>query len=92
MEEIEKVSNIVEKVATVAEKVSAQVAENLPGNGKLRQVALAVEHASEEVAHDAQLTEEFIHKVEEVKNDLDDLGAFVEPVIDNIIKKEPAKT
>ncbi|KAI4296409.1 hypothetical protein L6164_036369 [Bauhinia variegata] len=63
MEEIEKVSNIVEKVATVAEKVSAQVAENLPGNGKLRQVALAVEHASEEVAHDAQLTEEFIHKV-----------------------------
>ncbi|NP_001236514.1 uncharacterized protein LOC100500336 [Glycine max] len=86
VEEAEAVAKVVEKVATVAEKVSEDVAEMLPENGKLRKAALVVERASKEAAHDAQLTEEFIHKVEELKNDLDDLEAFVEPVIDKIVK------
>lgn len=63
VEEAEAVAKVVEKVATVAEKVSEDVAEMLPENGKLRKAALVVERASKEAAHDAQLTEEFLHKV-----------------------------
>ncbi|KAH1050024.1 hypothetical protein GLYMA_08G070200v4 [Glycine max] len=86
VEEAEAVAKMVEKVAMVTEKVSEDVAEMLPEDGKLRKAALVVERASKEAAHDAQLTEEFLHKVEELKNDLDDLEAFVEPVIDKIVK------
>ncbi|XP_061355526.1 uncharacterized protein LOC133300054 [Gastrolobium bilobum] len=89
VEEVEKVAEVVQKVATVAEKVSEDVAEMLPQDGNLQKAALMVEHASKQVAHDAQLAEEFIHKVENVKNDLDNLESFVEPVIDEIVKKEP---
>lgn len=63
VEEAEAVAKVVEKVATVAEKVSEDVAEMLPEDGKLRKAALVVERASKEAAHDAQLTEEFLHKV-----------------------------
>ncbi|RDX77912.1 hypothetical protein CR513_41878 [Mucuna pruriens] len=86
VEEVEVVAKVVEKVAMVAEKVTEDVAEMLPEDGKLRKAALVVQHASKQAAHDAQLTEEFVHKVEELKNDLDDLEAFVEPVIDKIVK------
>ncbi|OIV94560.1 hypothetical protein TanjilG_25622 [Lupinus angustifolius] len=92
VEEVETVANVVEKVATVAERVSENIAEKLPGDGKLKEAALVVEHASKQVLHGAQLTEEFIHKVEELKNDLDDLESFMEPVIDKIVKKEPGKS
>ncbi|KAL1327007.1 hypothetical protein HN51_037113 [Arachis hypogaea] len=87
-EEVEAVASVVEKVATVAEKVSEDVAEMLPEDANLKKVAVFVEHASEQIAHDAQLAQQFIHKVEKVKNDLDDLESFVEPVIDKIVKKE----
>ncbi|TKY59471.1 hypothetical protein E2542_SST16560 [Spatholobus suberectus] len=87
VEEAEEVAKVVEKMATVAEKVSEDVAEMLPEDGKLRKAALVAERASKQVAHDAQLTEEFIHKVEELKNDLGDVEAFVEPVMDKIVKK-----
>ncbi|XP_020222902.1 uncharacterized protein LOC109805285 [Cajanus cajan] len=86
VEEVEEVAKVVEKVATVAEKVSEDVAEMLPKDGKLRKTALMVEHASEQALHDAHLTQEFVHKVEDLKNNLDDLEAFVEPVIDKIAK------
>ncbi|ESW31122.1 hypothetical protein PHAVU_002G211100 [Phaseolus vulgaris] len=86
IEEADAVAKVVEKVATVAEKVSEDVAEMLPEDGKLRKATLVVEHASKEAAHDAQLTQQFIHKVEELKNDLNDIEAFVEPVIDKIVK------
>ena len=63
VEEVEKVASVVEKVATVAEKVSEDVAEMLPEDGNLKKAALMVERASEQAAHDAQLTKQFIHKV-----------------------------
>lgn len=63
IEEAEAVAKVVEKVAKVAEKVSEDVAEMLPEDGKLRKATLVVEHASKEAAHDAQLTQQFIHKV-----------------------------
>ena len=63
VEEVEGVAKVVEKAATVAEKISAEVADKLPEKGKLQEAALFVEHVAEEAAHDAQLTENFIHKV-----------------------------
>lgn len=63
IEEAEAVAKVVEKVANVAEKVSEDISEMLPEDGKLRKVTLVVEHASKEAAHDAQLTQQFIHKV-----------------------------
>ncbi|KAK7400346.1 hypothetical protein VNO78_11552 [Psophocarpus tetragonolobus] len=85
-EEAEVVAEVVEKVATMAEKVAEDVAEMLPEDGKLRKAASVVQRASKEAAHDAQLTQQFIHKVEELKNDLEDIDAFVEPVINKIVK------
>ncbi|PNX79562.1 hypothetical protein L195_g035548 [Trifolium pratense] len=88
IEGVEKVAEVVEKVANVAEKISEDVAEMLPEDGELKKVALVVETASKQAAHGAQTTEEFIHKVEEVVNDMEDLESFVEPVIDKIVKKK----
>lgn len=63
IEDAEIVAEVVEKVATVAEKVSAQVADELPDDSKLKEAALFVEHVSGVTAQDAHLTENFIHKV-----------------------------
>lgn len=62
-EEVEYVAEVVEKVAITTEKVSAEVANNLPGDGKLKEAALIVEHLSSVAASDAQLAENIIHKV-----------------------------
>lgn len=64
IEDVEKVAEVVEKVATVAEKVSAEVAEILPDHTKLKDAAFFVERVSKETAHDAQLIENFIQKVQ----------------------------
>ena len=63
VEEVENVAEVVEKVATTAENVSAKVADKLPDNGKLKEVALFVEHVSSVIAKDAELTTDLIHKV-----------------------------
>ncbi|XP_057422445.1 uncharacterized protein LOC130716254 [Lotus japonicus] len=91
VEEVEEVAKVVEKVAMVAEKVSEDVAEMFPKDSNLHNAALVLERASEHAAHGAQQTEEFIHKVEELKNDLDGLESFVEPVIEKIVKKQHGK-
>ncbi|KAG6652042.1 hypothetical protein CIPAW_06G156100, partial [Carya illinoinensis] len=85
VEEVESVAEVVEKVATVAEKISAEVADKLPENGKLKEAALFVELVSKEAAHDAHLTKDFIHKVDSLKEDLEAL--LVEPMIDEIAKQ-----
>lgn len=64
VEEVEKAAEVVEKVATVAEKVSEEVAESIPDdNSKLKEAAIWLEKASKAAAHDAQLTQDLIHKV-----------------------------
>lgn len=64
MEEVDNVAKVVERVATVAEKVSADVADKLPTNHtRLKEIALLIERVSELAAQDAQLTQDFIHKV-----------------------------
>ncbi|KAH7866120.1 hypothetical protein Vadar_015818 [Vaccinium darrowii] len=88
VEEVEVVAEVVEKVAETAEKVSAEVADKFPDNSKLKEAALVVEHISTVAATDAEMAEDVIHKVEELKHDLTDLGTMVEPVIDKIIPKE----
>ncbi|CAK9163151.1 unnamed protein product [Ilex paraguariensis] len=88
IEEVEVVAEVVEKVATVVEKVSAEVADELADNSKLKEAALMVEHGSSVAAKDAQLTIDFIHKAENLKVDLKDLETMVEPVIKKIIEGE----
>ncbi|KAF7842999.1 uncharacterized protein G2W53_005297 [Senna tora] len=88
MDEVEKVAELVEKVANVAEEVAENVAENLPQDSDFRKVALVVESVSKQAAHDAHLIDQFIDKADEVKNDLDDLGSFVESITDNIAKEK----
>jgi methyl-accepting chemotaxis protein len=59
----EAVADVVEEAATLTEKVSAEVAEQLPEGGRLRPVAELVEHTSKEVAEEAHLAKDIIHKV-----------------------------
>ncbi|XP_002522600.2 uncharacterized protein LOC8266813 [Ricinus communis] len=85
LEEVETVAAVVGKAAMAAEKFSAEEAEKLPDNGKLKKAALLVEGISKATAHDAQLTKDFIHKVDNLKHDLDDLETMVEPAIEKLI-------
>ena len=59
----ETAAEVVGGVAGVAEKVSAEVAGQLPEDGRLRHAAVLVEHASKEVAEEARLAQDIIHKV-----------------------------
>ncbi|KAA8545635.1 hypothetical protein F0562_020419 [Nyssa sinensis] len=63
VEEVEIVAEVVEKVATTTEKISAEIADKLSDNDKLKEAALFVEHISTVTAKDAQLTTDFIQKV-----------------------------
>uniref|UniRef100_A0A0D9XJ52 Uncharacterized protein n=1 Tax=Leersia perrieri TaxID=77586 RepID=A0A0D9XJ52_9ORYZ len=65
-EAAETAAEVVEEVAAAAaaEKVSAEVAEQLPENGRLRRAAVMVEHASKEVAEEAHLAHDIIHKAQ----------------------------
>ncbi|KAJ9538069.1 LOW QUALITY PROTEIN: hypothetical protein OSB04_030802 [Centaurea solstitialis] len=78
VKEAEEVAEVVEKVASTTEKLSAEVAEKLQ-NGQLKEAALMVEHVSSVAAKDAHMTQDFIHKVGDLKQDLTDLETMVEP-------------
>ncbi|KAL9260225.1 hypothetical protein AKJ16_DCAP14901 [Drosera capensis] len=85
MQEVEKAAEAVEKVATMAEKVTADIAQQLPDDAKIKAAALIAEQVSEEAANDARIVEQIIHKVDEVKQDVEDIGKMAEPVISKII-------
>ncbi|KAL3617294.1 hypothetical protein CASFOL_038839 [Castilleja foliolosa] len=76
----------VEKVATTADNVLTEVAKQLPDNSKLKEAAQVMEHVSHFAAHDAQLIENIIHKVGDVKQDLEELETMVEPIVEKIMK------
>ncbi|TVU30857.1 hypothetical protein EJB05_22503 [Eragrostis curvula] len=76
----EVVAEVVEETATLAEKVSSEIAEQLPEGGRLRPVAVLVEHASKEVAEEAHLAKDIIHKVDEIE---EDVKAIIEPFVDH---------
>ncbi|CAK7328503.1 unnamed protein product [Dovyalis caffra] len=86
-EEVDQVAEVVEKVATVAEEVSEEVAEALPENGKLKETALLIEAVSKATAHDAKLTQDFIHQVDALKHDIDDLETMADPVIEKLVQQ-----
>ncbi|KAJ4965271.1 hypothetical protein NE237_017120 [Protea cynaroides] len=72
-EEIEKVAEVVEKVADVAEKVSENVANNIPNDGPFKEAALVAELISKGVANEAHITQEIIHTVDELKEEVEEL-------------------
>ncbi|CAI9287036.1 unnamed protein product [Lactuca saligna] len=72
VKEVEEVAEVVEKVASTTEKLSAEVAENL-NNGEMREIALMVEHVSSVTVKDARMTQNFLHKVGDLKQDLAEL-------------------
>ncbi|KAF8723273.1 hypothetical protein HU200_021790 [Digitaria exilis] len=76
----EAVAEVVEEVATVAEKVSSEVAEQLPEGGRMRTAVMLVEHASKEVAQEAHLAQDIIHKVDEIE---EDVKAIIAPIVDH---------
>ncbi|XP_038888803.1 uncharacterized protein LOC120078589 [Benincasa hispida] len=84
IEEAENVAKVVEEVAELTEKVSAEIAEKLPEKSKLKEAAQVVENYSKEVAHDAHLTQDILHKVEEWKQKLD----TSETIVNEQIKKK----
>lgn len=83
-EEVEEAAEVVASVASKTENVMAGVAGKLPENSLLKEAAVAVENASAVVAKDAQFTSNFIHKVEDVEQDLKDLEKMVEPFIEKV--------
>nr|GMD11192.1 uncharacterized protein LOC109164889 [Ipomoea batatas] len=87
VEEVEEVAEVVEKVATAAENVIEAVADKLPANTILKEAVEAVEHATAQVAEDARNVTVFIHKAEEVKQDIESLETMVEPLVDKIIEE-----
>ncbi|KAF9663401.1 hypothetical protein SADUNF_Sadunf17G0046000 [Salix dunnii] len=87
LDEVGHVAEVVEKVAAVADKVSEEVAEVLPENGKLKETALLIDKVSKATAHDAKLTQDFIHKVDALKHDIDDLKMMVDPVMERLNRK-----
>ncbi|KAJ8424585.1 hypothetical protein Cgig2_000590 [Carnegiea gigantea] len=82
--EVEEVAELVEKGATVVEKVSEEVADTHPSNNKIKEAALTVERISKEAAKDAQIAQEIIHKIDAAKENLEDVGEIVDPVIENV--------
>ncbi|XP_058096949.1 uncharacterized protein LOC131242372 isoform X1 [Magnolia sinica] len=78
-EVVETAAEVVEEVASVAETVLSEVANRLPDDSKLKDAVLMVERVSKTTAKDAQLTIDFIHKVDELKQEVE---ALAEPVID----------
>ncbi|KAJ0078021.1 hypothetical protein Patl1_37165 [Pistacia atlantica] len=85
---VEGIENVAEVVEKVADKVSTQMADKLHDHTKLQEAALLVERVSKATAQDAELTINFIHKVNALKEDLDDLETMVEPIVDKIVKHE----
>ncbi|GJM84412.1 hypothetical protein PR202_ga00078 [Eleusine coracana subsp. coracana] len=77
---VEAVAEVVEEAATLTEKVSSEIVEQLPEGGRLRPVAVLVEHASKEVADEAHLAKDIIHKVDEIE---EDVKAIMEPFVDH---------
>ncbi|XP_026432939.1 uncharacterized protein LOC113330340 isoform X2 [Papaver somniferum] len=79
VEVVEHVAETVEKVAVVTEKLSMEMTDKIPGDGKLKKAVLFVERVSEEAEKDARLTEDILHKLDDLKEDVEKL---IEPIFD----------
>ncbi|XP_008775877.1 uncharacterized protein LOC103696122 [Phoenix dactylifera] len=75
----ETVIETVEKVAEITEKIASDVADALPGDGRLKEVALKIEDIADHVDQDAEKAEAFLQKVDQIEEEVD---ALVEPIIE----------
>ncbi|KAL8060952.1 hypothetical protein ABFX02_02G057000 [Erythranthe guttata] len=93
VEEVEAAAQVVEKVTTTADNALTELANQFPDGSKLKEATQLMEHASAVAAQDAQLIENIIHKVGDVKQDMQELETMVEPIVDKIIRgnKIPSK-
>ncbi|XP_026435586.1 uncharacterized protein LOC113333294 isoform X1 [Papaver somniferum] len=79
VEVVEHVAETVEKVAVVTEKLSMEMADKIPGDGELKKAVLFVERVSQEAEKDARLTEDILHKLDDLKEDVEKL---IDPIFD----------
>ncbi|ONK75608.1 uncharacterized protein A4U43_C03F18680 [Asparagus officinalis] len=79
---VDNVAKVVEEVAMVTEKMAEDAAESLPEDDhKLKDALVCIENVSKKVVEEAHLTQDIIHKV-------DDLKEEVETLIDPIKERE----
>lgn len=89
VETVEDVAEIVEDVAEAVEHISSDVADSLPENGALKNAALWVEKASKEVAEDAKQALNLIHKVDDLKEEVEkDIDELVESQADGEVAEK----
>lgn len=69
----------IEKVAEFTEKIASDVADALPGDGRLKKAALKIEAIADQVDNDAEKAEALLHKVDQIEEKVDEL---MEPIID----------
>nr|GMC52367.1 uncharacterized protein LOC109149305 [Ipomoea batatas] len=84
IDKVEEIVHGVEKVAEVVEKVAEEIGENLPA-GKLKDAVVMIEHVAEKADKYAQALGEFIDKVEEVGDKLED---GVESLVEVVHRQE----
>ncbi|KAF5468116.1 hypothetical protein F2P56_012295 [Juglans regia] len=77
----EDVAEAVEKVADQVGKVAEDIADDLPGSGKLKDAATFIENLAKETAKAAHLADELIDEVQEVEEKVD---SFIEPGTDQV--------
>ncbi|KAL0438174.1 UNVERIFIED_CONTAM: hypothetical protein Slati_2300400 [Sesamum latifolium] len=67
VETVEEIVEAVEKVAEGVEKVAEDIADDLPEGGRLRKAVDFIESVAERASNDAHLVGDFIDKVQEVE-------------------------
>ncbi|KAL6650812.1 hypothetical protein ACP70R_009737 [Stipagrostis hirtigluma subsp. patula] len=76
---------VVDTVAEATEKVAGEIAEAFPGNEDLKEAASKIKKVADVIEEDAEKAEALIHKVDEIKNEVD---SIVDPIIDKIVKED----
>ena len=59
----ETILKTVEKVAEITEEIASDVADVLPGDGRLKEEVLKIENIADQIDKDAEKAEAFLHKV-----------------------------
>ncbi|KAM7519694.1 hypothetical protein LguiB_018656 [Lonicera macranthoides] len=73
LETVETVSEVVEELAEETEKLAEELDKRLPQDAKLKEASQLVEKLAIAVNKEAELTQQLIHKVEEVENEVEEL-------------------
>ncbi|KAI3464601.1 hypothetical protein Pfo_021264 [Paulownia fortunei] len=88
VETVEGIVEAVEKVAEGVEKVAEDIADDLPEGGRLRKAVDFVEHVAERASKDAHLVGDFIDKVQEVEEKVEE---YVESLAEEASSHEHPK-